>query len=33
LEVTMKRKLSQIAHRIAVRLQEPARPVPRLRWY
>jgi hypothetical protein len=29
----MKRKLSQIACRITARLQEPAPPAPRLRWY
>jgi len=29
----MKRKLSRIARRITARLQEPAPPAPRLRWY
>ena len=29
----MRRKLSQIARRITARLQEPAVPAPRLRWY
>jgi hypothetical protein len=29
----MKRKLSQLAGRITARLQEPAAPAPRLRWY